>query len=44
VAWHPRNSVDEVCAGPIPFVEEVEFWKVLGVDNIGMIRATLRGR
>jgi sugar phosphate isomerase/epimerase len=39
--WHPRLSVDEVCAGPIPFVEEVEFWKELGVDNIGMISTKL---
>jgi sugar phosphate isomerase/epimerase len=38
---HPRLSVDEECAGPIPFVEEIEFWKELGVNNIGMISTKL---
>ena len=37
MAWHPRISVDEECAGAIPFVEEVEFWRELGVTNIGVI-------
>jgi sugar phosphate isomerase/epimerase len=41
MAWHPRISVDEVCSGMIPFVEEVEFWKRLGVTNVGMIYTTL---
>ncbi|MGO8862276.1 MAG: sugar phosphate isomerase/epimerase family protein [Acidimicrobiales bacterium] len=35
--WHPRISVDEVCAGPIPFDEEVGFWNELGVKTIGMV-------
>jgi sugar phosphate isomerase/epimerase len=38
---HPRISVDEECAGPIPFVEEVGFWRELGVANIGMISTKL---
>ena len=37
MSWHPRLSVDEECAGPLPFIEEIEFWRALGVDNIGMI-------
>ena len=41
MSWHPRISVDEECAGPIPFVEEIGFWKELGVDNIGMISTKL---
>jgi sugar phosphate isomerase/epimerase len=41
MAWHPRISVDEECAGPIPFVEEVGFWRQLGVDKIGMISTKL---
>jgi sugar phosphate isomerase/epimerase len=36
MAWHPRISVDEECAGPIPFLEEVQFWNQLGVDKIGI--------
>ncbi len=38
---HSRISVSEVCAGPIPFVDEVQFWKELGVNNIGMISPKL---
>ena len=38
---HSRISVSEVCSGPIPFVEEVQFWKELGVNNIGMISPKL---
>jgi sugar phosphate isomerase/epimerase len=38
---HPRVSVSEVCAGPIPFGEEVQFWKQLGVNNVGMISPKL---
>jgi sugar phosphate isomerase/epimerase len=41
MSWHPRISVDEECAGPMPFVEEIDFWKELGVDNIGMISTKL---
>jgi sugar phosphate isomerase/epimerase len=38
---HPRLSVSEVSAGPIPFVEEVKFWEELGATNIGMISPKL---
>ncbi|MGO8863459.1 MAG: sugar phosphate isomerase/epimerase family protein [Acidimicrobiales bacterium] len=38
---HPRISVDEECAGPLPFVEEIEFWRELGVTNVGMISPKL---
>jgi sugar phosphate isomerase/epimerase len=38
---HPRISVDEECAGSIPFTEEVAFWEELGVTNIGMISPKL---
>jgi sugar phosphate isomerase/epimerase len=41
MSWHPRISVDEECAGYMPFVEEVQFWQELGVDNIGMISTKL---
>ena len=41
MSWHPRISVDEECAGPIPFLEEVDFWKELGVDKVGMISTKL---
>jgi sugar phosphate isomerase/epimerase len=37
VSVHPRISVDEECAGNIPFAEEVDFWKELGVTDIGVI-------
>jgi sugar phosphate isomerase/epimerase len=37
VSIHPRISVDEECAGYIPFVEEIAFWKELGVTDIGVI-------
>jgi sugar phosphate isomerase/epimerase len=33
--------VSEVCSGPIPFVEEVQFWKELGANDIGMISPKL---
>jgi sugar phosphate isomerase/epimerase len=42
VSWHPRLSVDEECAGPLAFTEEIEFWRTLGVDNIGMIGPRLQ--
>jgi sugar phosphate isomerase/epimerase len=38
---HSRISVSEVCSGPIPFLEEVQFWKKLGVNNVGMISPKL---
>ncbi len=38
---HSRISVSEVCSGPIPFTEEVKFWKDLGVNNVGMISPKL---
>ena len=42
VAWHPRISVNEECAGfSLPFAEEVDFWKALGVDDIGVISPKL---
>lgn len=41
MAVHPRVSVDEECAGYIPFAEEVGFWKELGVTDIGMISPKL---
>jgi sugar phosphate isomerase/epimerase len=38
MSWHPRISVNEECAGfSVPFVEEVGFWRELGVENIGVI-------
>lgn len=33
---HPRLSATDECTGPIPFAEAVNFWKELGVANIGM--------
>ncbi len=38
---HPRISVDEECTGPLPFIEEIDFWKELGVTNVGMISPKL---
>ena len=37
LAWHPRISVCEVCSGLIPFVDEVGFWRELGVESVGMV-------
>jgi sugar phosphate isomerase/epimerase len=42
VAWHARISVNEECAGfSTPFAEEVDFWKELGVTDIGVISPKL---
>jgi sugar phosphate isomerase/epimerase len=41
VGVHRRISVDEECAGDIPFIEEVDFWTELGVTDIGMISTKL---
>jgi sugar phosphate isomerase/epimerase len=38
---HPRISVNEECAGTMPFLEEVGFWNELGVDTIGAISPKL---
>jgi sugar phosphate isomerase/epimerase len=41
VQVHPRISVNEECAGPLPFHEEVAFWHELGVRTIGAISPKL---
>jgi sugar phosphate isomerase/epimerase len=38
---HPRISVNEECTGTLPFIEEVGFWRELGVGNIGAISPKL---
>jgi sugar phosphate isomerase/epimerase len=35
--------VNEECAGTLPFVEELAFWKALGVNDIGAISPKLEG-
>ncbi|HEY7106619.1 MAG TPA: TIM barrel protein [Acidimicrobiia bacterium] len=41
MAVHPRLSVNEECAGSLPFADEVTFWRELGVDTIGAISPKL---
>lgn len=38
-----RLSVNEECAGSLPFREEIGFWHELGVDTIGAISPKLEG-
>jgi sugar phosphate isomerase/epimerase len=41
VSVHSRISVNEECAGSLPFLEEVAFWHDLGVRTIGAISPKL---
>jgi sugar phosphate isomerase/epimerase len=41
VPLHPRISVNEECAGTLPFAEELGFWSALGVTDIGAISPKL---